>query len=394
MTTQHTCFLDSYRRAGLFCLLLAAAFTVAVPIQAEEAASLKEALKKGDVTVDFRYRYENVSDDAVGDKEAHASTLRTVINYRTQAYKGWGFFLEAENVTAVGNDQYNNAGRGSLNNGVRDRPVVADPALTELNQAYLSFEKGKTRMRAGRQEIIFGDHRFVGNVGWRQNHQSFDALTASDSSLARTSFHYAFVDTVNRIFGDRLEMASHLLNAAFDVSGAGKLTLYGFYLDYDDAVALSTSTFGAELSGKQKLGGGSELLYEIEVVDQRDAGDNPATVDAGYLFASLGGRFSGVTVKGGWERLDGSPGEGQFNTPLATLHKFNGWADKFLRTPGQRSRGSLPERRRQGRQGRLARRLPRLPGRHRRCQLRPGARPPAHLQSVLGAGLRPQGGVL
>ena len=31
--------------------------------------------------------------------------------------------------------------------------------------------------------------------------------------------------------------------------------------------------------------------------------------------------------------LEGSPGEGKFTTPLATLHKFNGWADKFLATP-------------------------------------------------------------
>ncbi len=40
-----------------------------------------------------------------------------------------------------------------------------------------------------------------------------------------------------------------------------------------------------------------------------------------------------VTVKAGWEVLEGNARDGQFSTPLATLHKFNGWADKFLRTP-------------------------------------------------------------
>lgn len=60
---------------------------------------------------------------------------------------------------------------------------------------------------------------------------------------------------------------------------------------------------------------------------------NPATVDAGYVHLATGGRYRGVTVRAGWERLGGGPSRGQFNTPLATLHPFNGWADKFLTTP-------------------------------------------------------------
>ena len=31
--------------------------------------------------------------------------------------------------------------------------------------------------------------------------------------------------------------------------------------------------------------------------------------------------------------LGGEAGQGAFTTPLATLHKWNGWADRFLRTP-------------------------------------------------------------
>jgi hypothetical protein len=40
-------------------------------------------------------------------------------------------------------------------------------------------------------------------------------------------------------------------------------------------------------------------------------------------------------VYAGYESLGGSDSEpGQaFRTPLATLHAFNGWADKFLKTP-------------------------------------------------------------
>jgi hypothetical protein len=41
----------------------------------------------------------------------------------------------------------------------------------------------------------------------------------------------------------------------------------------------------------------------------------------------------GVSLKLGYEMLGGNGSDGRFTTPLATLHKFNGWADRFLVTP-------------------------------------------------------------
>ena len=44
-------------------------------------------------------------------------------------------------------------------------------------------------------------------------------------------------------------------------------------------------------------------------------------------------RSKHFTARVDHEVLGGAPGDGQFNTPLATLHIWNGWADKFLTTP-------------------------------------------------------------
>jgi hypothetical protein len=299
----------------------------------EGAESFGDALKGGKAGLSFRYRYETVSDDGVASgKDAQASTLRTALSYRTAAYKSWSFFLEAENVAAIGNDDYNNSGAGSLWNGVTDRPVVVDPAITELNQAYGRWDNGTTQVTIGRQEILLGDQRYVGAVGWRQNHQSFDAFNVASTVVENWMFDYSFVDRVNRIFGDHQEMAGHLANAKYAWDGIGALTLYGYVLDYDQALALSSSTFGVELAGGRALENGWKVLYEFEAAQQSDAGDNPNDVDAGYLHAALGAAGK-VTFKVGLEVLDGSPEDGQFRTPLATLHKFNGWADKFLGTP-------------------------------------------------------------
>ena len=314
-------------------VLLLSTFLAAGPAVAEEKSSFIDALKSGKVIVNLRYRFENVSDDSP-DKDAHASTLRTVLGYRTQTYNGFSFQIEAENVTAIGNDLYDNLGSGSANNRMRDRSVVADPEVTEINQALLRYLGDRWQVAAGRQEIVLGDARFVGNVGWRQNHQSFEALRIDNGSLGGLRFTYAFVDRVNRITDDSRDLAAHLINASFDLQNAGKFTLYGYLVDWEDRglSSLSTSTIGLEFSGKRTLAGGRSLLYEAEYAQQSDYADNSRDIDADYTYLMLGLAWPKVTVKLAHETLAGGP-DGQFQTTLATLHAWNGWADKFLNTP-------------------------------------------------------------
>lgn len=311
------------------------AFPGASPSVADDgASSLREALTDGKAKVAFRYRFETVADDApaVRDRDAEASTLRTTVSYRTGAYRGFSLFLEAEDVSAIGDDRYDNRGAGSLFNGVTDRPVVADPELTEINQAYLGYTRGGTTLRVGRQEILVGNQRFVGSVGWRQHHQSFEAASLVMRSLGKLDLQYHYLASANRIFGDRLDMSSHLLHGDIDL-GDAKLSLYGYLLDYDDVVALSSQTFGARIAGTLP-GDGARLSYVGEYARQQDAGDNPQSIDAGYYHAELAYGRPALVIKVGGEVLEGEPGDGAFQTPLATLHKFNGFADKFLRTPG------------------------------------------------------------
>jgi len=52
----------------------------------------------------------------------------------------------------------------------------------DFHQAYFtvnSFGMEDLKLKAGRQEIVFDDARLVGNIGWIQNAQSFDALRLS-----------------------------------------------------------------------------------------------------------------------------------------------------------------------------------------------------------------------
>jgi len=322
----------------VMCLFVAAATSLSAA-QDESASTLGEALRRGKASMNFRYRFEAVSDEAaaVKDKNAYASTLRTTLSYRSLPFHGVSGFLEAENVVVVGDDEaFNNKGGGALSNGVTDRPVVADPELTAVNQAFLGIDSlPDTTIRLGRQEILLGNVRFVGNVGWRQHHQSFDAVKIDNRSLANTTLSYIYIDQANRIFGDHKSMMSHLANGSYRISEIGTLTGYVYLLDYDEAVdaPLSTSTLGVNFTGNRQIQSDRRILFEVELAQQSDYGDNPGRVDARYYKVEGGVGLSGINAKAGLEILEGSPEDGKFTTPLATLHAYNGWADKFLVTP-------------------------------------------------------------
>jgi hypothetical protein len=306
----------------------------AVP-EEPERRSLLDALTKGTPSLALRYRYELVDDEAF-DKDAHASTLRTVLGYRTLPYHGASVFLQAQNVAATGDDLYDNRGAGHLSNGVSDRPAVVDPSQTRMQQAYGRLEAFDTTADVGRREIAYGDHRFVGDVNWRQNHQTFDAIHLANRSIPKTTLAYTFAFEVVRIDGGSKDMSSHFVNALVAFTPGLSLELYSYLLDYDSPTdaSLSSQSYGGKLSGSRALLEKHRLLFEAQYAKQTELGANPVDRNADYLHLLGGVGLSGnVTLKLGRELLGGSIESGAFQTPLATLFKFNGWADKFLTTP-------------------------------------------------------------
>lgn len=303
------------------------------PPETAAPATVLEAFRAGTFHLGLRYRFEHVDDETFADT-AEASTLRTTLSYVTGRWRGWSLFLEAEDVSPVFDDDgYANAGRGGRSNGVLGLPVIADPEGTAMGQAFVRWQDDHTRVTLGRQEIVLGDERFVGAVGWRQHHQSFDAARV-EWGRGRFATDYSYVAGVQRIFGDRLQLDGHLLQVQFEPWADHTWTGYGFSLDYDDPSALSTSTFGIELAGRRAVSETVSVRYEAEAAEQRDTGDNPLSVDTDYRLGSLGLGVGSLALSATWELLGGAGGgDRAFATPLATLHKWNGWADQFLQTP-------------------------------------------------------------
>lgn len=320
--------------------IVAISITIFLPANPVRAADQEQSelgsLRDGKLKLNFRYRYEFVDQEGI-TKDAHASTLRTRLTYQSPYFSDFGFLIEFDDVRSVGNDLYN-----STRNGNTNRPVVADPEGTEVNQALISY-KGfeNTLVRAGRRRIKLDNDRFIGNVGWRQNAQTYDSLSVSNFSLPNTTIEYAYIGNVNRIFGPddgippaNFDSDSHVLNAKYTMWPNLNITAYAYLLDLENAPAASNRTLGIRVVGSTVLNEKISVAYTIEYADQVDYGDNPNDYSADYIL--LEGAFTtrGITAKLGYEVLGGGAVQA-FQTPLATLHAFQGWADKFLATPSR-----------------------------------------------------------
>jgi len=327
--------LDRHRVCGLGAGALALAATglgfCGGPAWA--ADDLTTAITDGKVSIDIRYRYEYVDQQGIS-KEARAHTVRTQLGYETADFHGFSVGAEFENVTGIGSERYNDT-----INGKTQYPVVADADNTEANQYWIAFSGlPETKIKAGRQRIILDNHRFIGNVGWRQNEQTFDAVRVTTGIIPDVTANCAYLYLINRIFGEDskvgdYESSSHVINVAWSGLDFGTLTGYGYLLEFDEAPSSSSKTFGARFAGSHALSEPWKLLYEAEAAWQSDYRNNPNSDSFHYLLLKPGVSYDTLSARVGWEVLSGN-GTRAFQTPLATLHAFQGWADKFLTTPG------------------------------------------------------------
>lgn len=117
-------------------------------------------------------------------------------------------------------------------------------------------------MKLGRQRIVYDNAAFIGNVGWRQNEQTCDAISLTNTSVPGLTVNYAYIDEVHRIFGEdatgifeNAPSEIHLLNASY--AGIKGVTLGGYIylMDFEDAGSngWDNDTFG--ISAKGALGG-------------------------------------------------------------------------------------------------------------------------------------------
>ncbi len=311
--------------------LLFAGISTAGAIAAKAEPAFDDFFANGQLILDARYRYEHVEQAGFAD-DADAHTVRVRAGFQTG--KVWDFqaLIELEGIGHL-SDDFNDTVNGNI-----AFPVVADPEDFQVNRLQLEYSGiEQTVVTIGRQRLNLDSQRFIGNSAFRQNEQTFDAARVTNTSIPNLAITYAYVNRVNRVFGqdstqDAFEGDTHLVNAAYDIAGWGKVAGYGYFLDLEQSPALSSETFGARFAGKHDVADGLGAVYALEFATQRDNADNTGNFDLDYWLVEAGLTAYGFRLVGGLESLEGDGVRG-FSTPLASLHKFQGTADVFLTTP-------------------------------------------------------------
>ena len=323
------------------CYLLSASAlsAVATPVLAQGLA-LKPI-------VETRLRYEGVDQDGF-TRDADAVTLRMRAGGELSSGP-FAFLAEAEGTLAI--DE-------SYNSGVNGRalyPVVADPETVEANRIQLQYRTKPLIVTLGRQRINLDDQRFVGSVAWRQNEQTFDAVRVEYMGVKNMKLDLTYAISARTIWGSegsnftlpaprptRIDGDNIFANLSYKTA-VGTLTAFAYLIDQDEPVAAlrrnSTQTYGARFVGSLPLAKKVKLNYLASYARQSDYAKNPIDYSADFAVAELALDIAAFKLTAGYELLGsdastaGSVTGFAFQTPFATLHKFNGWADQFLTTP-------------------------------------------------------------
>jgi hypothetical protein len=340
------------RFSGLAPLLL----SVAAVTPAWAASPLLDAIAAGRPVIDLRARYENVGDNSKPVQTGEAGTLRARLGYETGTWNGLSVQADFDQIWLLGGN-YN-----STRNGKTTLPIIADPAMTALNRLQLTYASDfGTKFVLGRQRLLIGNQRFIGNSGWRQHEQSFDALSAVNTSISGLTLSYAYLYRVNRVYGPDLPVPSntapaatgqanyfksnsHVMNGIYTGLAGLRLEGYAYLLDLSApgyavlpvqqtaAARLSTATYGARADYGLPLTDKIGAKLTGEFAHQTNYAGNPLSFGLNYYLGEASATWYGAKALIGYEVLEGNGTIG-FATPLATLHAFNGWSDMFLTTP-------------------------------------------------------------
>lgn len=286
-----------------------------------------------------RLRYEHADQDGLAQDKADALTVRARAGL-TASSGALSATIVGQGTLAIIDHYYDGL------NGAATRPIIADPQNIALYIAQLQYRTKALTLTGGRQKIVLDDERFVGNVAFRDNAQTFDAVRAELTPAKGLKLDVAYAWSARTIWGFQGKGARQqavsgdtiLANLSY-VTPVGTLTGFAYLVDQDEAAVqafrLSSQTYGVRLAGARPLSTVAKISYQLSYARQSDYHRNPNDYGADYWLADATLDVRGWKLNGGYEVLGASSGAAftSFQTPLGTNFKFQGWADKFLTTP-------------------------------------------------------------
>ena len=320
-----------------FAFLLALVSLPISPAFGQSGPPDQEPAINRDVDVNFfsdaRIRYQSISQNNIDDT-AEALTFRVKAGLEFEFADWLSALVEVEGGESFIDDFDDSV------NGRFDVPIIPDRSQLELNRLQVQSEIEGFRVTVGRQDLALDNWRFLGNWQFRQNDQTFDAARL-ETNLLGGRLNLGYIDKVHRHFGSDSPVGefsgeSYIVNYSRPLL-TGRLSLFHYALDLEtgpDAAPIdtfSTVTSGARWHGRRHWGE-SGVAWDLSAARQSDFANNPDSFEAYYADLSLGFEHKNLELDLGLE-VFGSDDGISVQTPLGTLHDFQGVTDRFFTIP-------------------------------------------------------------
>ena len=267
---------------------------------------------------EYKHGYKSLADDNTKMDLSTNQRTRLNIDYKTDSYK---FFISLQDIRIWGSE---------------NQLVSSDGAHTSLHQAYAQIKlNSKLSLKAGRQEIIYDDHRIFGNVGWAPQARSHDAaIFKYNANGIKADLGFAFNLYDGAAVKNPKAFQYLWMHKSFGNISASFLALNNGVKGVDDKGEESinySQTIGTRAGYKAgKFSAFLNLYY------QGGKTSSNTKINANLIGLDLGYKVTNTVSLGlGFEQQSGNdmknPNEEQnaFTPLYGTNHKFNGHMDYF-----------------------------------------------------------------
>jgi hypothetical protein len=202
----------------------------------------------------------------------------------------------------------------------------------------LNVGDGNLKLRAGRQELLYGSERLISPLDWANTRRTFEGakLMWAGEDWNFDAFYTRPVLVKSREF-DSPDYRQEFFGTFATYKGIENQTIDMYFLKFDNSML--PNSFKYSTMGSRWLGSRGSYLWEMEGGYQYGSNTDNSSHDAWYLTSGVGKKFDDATWKpavwlyydyasGG---LDRGAGQG-FNHLFPLAHKYLGFMDLFGRS--------------------------------------------------------------
>lgn len=274
---------------------------------------------------EFKNGYKTLNPENVDPALATSQRTRLNFNYDSEFYS---FYASVQDVRVWGDVSQLN---------------VSDKNGLAIHEAWGLVNFKGMKLKAGRQEIVYDDHRIFGNVGWAPQARSHDAVVFKFGKSFKLDIGLAFNQNEEKLAGTIYTVSNNYkalqyawfhkdynnFNASFLFLNNG--LQYIDLIDDNDEIRYS-QTIGTHLKYKfsDALNASSNLYYQFgKDVFSKDVEAYLLGMNLAYKASEKWNLGVGFEIQSGNAYNDDSSTNYAFTPFYGTNHKFNGFMDYF-----------------------------------------------------------------